>query len=358
MNATANGVEAPTPANGRRKRLRRALMLGGIVVVLVGAAIVWLRGGRFVSTDDAYVQAARATISSNVAGQVTAIDVHDNQFVHRGDVLFRLDDRPYRIAVDEARAKLANTRLQMSAGRAAYHQQIALAQSAEDKLRFQEKEFGRIEKLRRAGIATAAEFDATQRDLVDAQHDVVSANQQAASVHALIGDEGDREQHPMLLQLKAELDRAELNLSYTTIRAPYDGIVAKVEELQVGDSIAAAAPVFALISTSDVWIEANFKENQLAYMRAGQPATIEIDTYRGKDLKAHVASIAPGTGSEFSALPPENATGNWVKVVQRLPVRLELDEPEPDLPMHTGLSAIVEVDTGHRRELSWFGAHR
>jgi len=357
MSAAENDGAVASP-NGRRRRLRLALMLGGVVVVLVGAAIVWLRSGRFVTTDDAYVQAARATISSNVAGQVTEIAVHDNEFVHRGDVLFRLDDRPYRIAVDEARAKLANTRLQMSAGGAAYHQQLALVQSAEDKLGFQEKEFARIEKLRASGIATVAQFDATERDLVEARHEVVSAQQQAASVHALIGDDAHREEHPMLLQLKAELERAELNLSYTTITAPYDGIVTKVEQLQPGDSIGVAAPVFALISTRDVWVEANFKESQLAYMRAGQPATVEIDTYSGREFKAHVASIAPGTGSQFSALPPENATGNWVKVVQRLPVRLELDQPELDLPMHSGLSAVVEVDTGHRRELPWFGAHR
>jgi len=358
VSATATEAVAPAVNGSTRKRIRVPLMLAGIVLVLAGATYVWIKGGRFVSTDDAYVQAARATISSNVAGQVAEIAVHDNQFVHRGDVLFRLDDNAYRIAVDEARAKLANVRLQMSAGRAAYHQQLVLISSAEDKLDFQQKEFARIEKLRKAGIATAAEFDATQRDLVEAQHDVVSARQQAASVHALIGDEGDREQHPMLLQLKAELERAELNLSYTTITAPYDGIVTKVEQLQPGDSIVAAAPVFALISTHDVWVEANFKENQLKYMRAGQPATVEIDTYHGRTLKAHVASIAPGTGSQFSALPPENATGNWVKVVQRLPVRLELDQPEPDLPMHAGLSATVEVDTGHRRELPWSAAHR
>ena len=332
-------------------------MVLGVAVFLIGGLVYWLAGGRFVSTDDAYIQAAHATISSNVAGQVAEILVHDNQVVHKGDVLFRLDDQPYRIAVAEADAKLANARLQIEAGKAAYHQQIAVMRSAQEKLQFEQKEFARIEKLRTLGIATAAQFDAAEHDVVEARQSVASAEQQAASVLALLGGGSvtSAEHHPMIMQAQAERDRAQLNLGYTTIRAPDDGIVTKVEQLQVGDSIAAAAPVFAVISTRDLWVEANFKESQLAYMRAGQPASIEIDTYRGRRFMAHVASIAPGTGSQFTALPPENATGNWVKVVQRLPVRLELDESDPELPMHTGLSATVKVDTGHRRTL--FGMH-
>jgi membrane fusion protein (multidrug efflux system) len=152
-------------------------------------------------------------------------------------------------------------------------------------------------------------------------------------------------------QAQAELDRARLNLSYTRITAPDDGIVTRVEQLQVGDHIAAGNPVFALISSRDVWVEANFKEDQLAHMRAGQSAEIDVDTYSGRSFKAHVGSIAPGTGSQFSALPPENATGNWIKVVQRLPVRLEIEDADPALPLHTGLSATVTVDTGHTRHL-------
>jgi membrane fusion protein (multidrug efflux system) len=339
-------------ARQRRTRWRWSLMTLGVVVVAVGALIAWLAGGRFVSTDDAYVQAARSTISSNVAGQVAAIAVRDNQRVHRGDVLFQLDAAPFRIAVEEAKAKMLNAGLQMDAGRAAYQQQIALIRSAEDNVVLQQKEFDRIAELRKTGIATASQYDQAEHTLVAARQQVASLKQQAASVKALLGDYPSRSEHPMILQLQAELDRAELNLSYTTIRAPDDGIVTKVEQLQLGDTISAGAAVFALISTRDVWVEANFKENQLAYMRTGQPATVEVDTYRGREFNAHVASLAPGTGSQFRALPPENATGNWVKVVQRLPVRLELDASDPELPMHTGLSATVKVDTGHRRTLS------
>jgi membrane fusion protein (multidrug efflux system) len=345
-------------ARRRRARWRWALMSLGVVVVAVGALIAWLTGGRVVSTDDAYVQAARSTISSNVTGQVASIAVKDNQRVHRGDVLFQLDDAPFRIAVEEARAKMASVDLQLDAGVAAYQQQVALLKSAEDNVVLQQKEFDRIAALRKSGIATASQYDQAEHTLVAARQQVASLKQQAASVKALLGQFPRRSEHPMMMQLQAELDRAELNLSYTTIRAPDDGIVTKVEQLQVGDTVSAGAPVFALVSTRDVWVEANFKENQLTYMRTGQPATVEVDTYRGHKFKARVVSLAPGTGSQFTALPPENATGNWVKVVQRLPVRLELERPAAELPMHSGLSATVKVDTGHKRTLSGLFAWR
>jgi membrane fusion protein (multidrug efflux system) len=337
-------------------RLRLPLMLAGVLVVIIGALVIYLIGGRHMSTGDAYVQAARASISSNIAGQVAQIEVRDNQRVHRGDVLFRLDDKPYRIAVDEAQAKFGNMRLQIKAGKSAYGQQLAALRSAQNTLAYQQKEFERQQKLIASGISSQAQLSQVQHAVDTARQQVISAQEQAASVLAILdGDSNlDPDQHPMVQQAKAELDRARLNLSYTTIVAPDDGIVTKVEQLQVGDYINAASPVFALMSTRDVWVEANFKEDQLTYMRPGQPATVEIDTYPGRMLKGHVASLAPGTGSQFSALPPENATGNWVKVVQRVPVRVQLDDTNIDLPLSSGLSATVEVDTGHRRSL--FGA--
>jgi membrane fusion protein (multidrug efflux system) len=337
-----------------RARLRVPLMVLGVVAVAIGALTFWLTGGRYMSTDDAYVQAARASISSNVSGQVAQILVHDNERVHRGQLLFRLDDQPYRIAVEAAQAKLAGARLTVFAGKATYRQQLATVLSAQDTVSYREKEYERQQKLLATGIASQAQYDGAQHALDNARQQVASAQQQAASVLAMLDGNADIDvnRHPSVMQAQADLDRARLNLSYTQITAPDDGIVTKVEQLQVGDYINAANPVFALISSRDVWIEANFKESQLAHMRAEQPATIQIDTYPGRTFKAHVASIAPGTGSQFSALPPENATGNWVKVVQRLPVRLELDEAVPDLPLHSGLSATVDVDTGHRRSLS------
>ena len=344
---------ADTGARTRGQRLRLPLMIGGVVVVAAASAYFYLTGGRYMSTDDAYVQAAQASISSNVAGQVTQILVHDNQRVSKGDVLFRLDDQPFHIAVEEAQAKLDTARMQVLAGKAAYRQQAAAARSAQITADFQLKEFQRQSKLLKAGIASQTQFDQAQHTLDASRQTLASAQQQANAVLAMLGGNADidPDRHPSVQQAQAELDRAKLNLSYTTIYAPYDGIAAKVEQLQLGDHINAASPVFALLSTHDVWVEANFKEDQLAYMRPGQEATIDIDTYSNHTFKARVSSIAPGTGAQFSALPPENATGNWVKVVQRLPVRLELEQPDDDLPLHSGLSATVEVDTGHRRQL-------
>lgn len=357
MSAVSPTAGAAGSTKSRAERLRLPLMIGGVVVVAVGSLYFWLTGGRYMSTDDAYVQAARASISSNVSGQVLEIAVRDNQRVRRGDLLFRLDDQPYRIAVEEAQAKLGTARLQVLAGKSAYRQQLAALRSAQDTLAYQEHEYQRQQKLLASGIASQMQFDQVQHARDTARQQVASAQQQAASVLAMLGGNPDidPDQHPSVQQAQAELDRARLNLSYTRIAAPDDGIVAKVEQLQVGDHINAANPVFALLSSRDVWVEANFKEDQLTHMRAGQSAAVDIDTYSGRHFKAHVVSIAPGTGSQFSALPPENATGNWVKVVQRLPVRLELDDADADLPLHSGLSATVEVDTGHRRNL--FGAH-
>jgi membrane fusion protein (multidrug efflux system) len=337
-------------------RLRVPLMIGGVLIVVIGATVFYLLGGRYMSTGDAYVQAARASISSNVSGQVSEILVHDNQQVHRGDVLFKLDDKPYRIAVEAAQAKLGTARLQVTAGKSAYRQQLASARSAQSSLNYEQTEFDRQKKLLASGISSQAQFSKAQNALDTARQQVIVAQQQADSVLTMLGGSADvdPDTHPSVLQAKAELDRAELNLSYTQITAPDDGIVTKVEQLQVGDFINPASPVFALMSTRDVWIEANFKEDQLTYMRPGQTAEIEIDSYPGRKFEAKVASVAPGTGSQFSALPPENATGNWVKVVQRVPVRLHLDSvaANNDLPLSSGLSATVTVDTGHSRTAS------
>lgn len=346
---TANPARAEQPATLLEK-LRLPLMILGVVVVIAGALYFWITGGRYMSTDDAYVQAARATISSNVPGRVVKIMVHDNQRVHRGDVLFQLDDQPYRIAVESAEAKLGTVKLQLGAGKATYRQQQAALRSAQDTLAYQQKEYARQKNLLSSGISSQAQFDQAQHAMDSAQQSLASAQQQLASVLAMLDGKVDIDpaQHPQVKEAQATLDKAKLDLSYTTITAPDDGIVAKVEQLQVGDYINAASPVFALISTRDVWVEANFKENQITHMRPGQTASVKIDTYPDHAFNARVVSMAPGTGSQFSALPAENASGNWVKVVQRVPVRLELDKPDENLPMHTGLSAIVEVDTGKR----------
>jgi membrane fusion protein (multidrug efflux system) len=347
---------APVPASEARtrplrERLRLPLMLIVPIVVLAVALYFYFAGGRYQSTDDAYVQAAQTVLSTNIAGRVSEIDVHDNQLVRKGSVLFRLDDAPFRIAVQEAQARLAGARLEVEALQATYRQRQAELKGAQDTLAYEQREYDRQSGLLASGISSQVQVNQLRHALDNARQALGAALAELAAAAAnLGGDAGvSIEEHPAVLQAKAALDRAQLNLSYTVIHAPEDGIVAKVEQLQIGNYIEASTPQFALISTEDVWVEANFKESQLAYMRAGQEATVKIDSYPGRTFHARITSLSPGTGSAFSVLPPENATGNWVKVVQRLPVRLTVLDAPAATPLRAGLSADVTVDTEHVR---------
>jgi membrane fusion protein (multidrug efflux system) len=336
-----------------RKRLRVPLMIGGPALIILIMAYLYLTGGRYEGTDDAYVQTASVAVSSNVAGRVLEVAVHDNQSVHKGDVLFRIDDEPFRIAVEEAEAQLSGARLQVQSLKASYRQRQAELDSARETLAYQQRETDRQRRLLTAGISSQLQVDRTAHSLDTARSDLAAAEQQVSAVLASLGGDPNilPDRHPTVLQAQALLDRAKLNLSYTFIKAPSDGIVTRVEQVQAGTYISASAPVFALVVSGNTWIEANFKENQLTHMRAGQPAEVQIDSYPGKKFEGIVVSVSPGTGAQFSVLPPENATGNWVKVVQRLPVRIELRQIDPEFPLHGGLSATVNVDTRHERHL-------
>ena len=336
-----------------RKRLRLPLMIGGPALAAIIAFIIYLNGGRYEGTDDAYVQTASVAVSSNVAGRVQELDVRDNQSVHKGDVLFRLDDEPFRIAVEEAEAQLSSARLQVESLKASYRQRVAERDSARETLAYQKRETDRQQRLLTAGISSQLQVDRVVHGLDTARSEVAAAEQQVNAVVANLGGDPDikPDRHPTVQHAQALLDRAKLNLSYTVIKAPSDGIVTRVEQLQVGTYISASTPVFALVVAGDVWIEANFKEDQLTHMRVGQHAVVHVDSYPGKKFDATVVSVSPGTGSQFSLLPAENATGNWVKVVQRLPVRIEIRQLDPEFPLHGGLSATVNVDTTHQRHL-------
>ena len=333
-----------------RQRLRLPLMIAGPVLVLLIASWWYLTGGRYVSTDDAYVQAARTMVSADVSGRVVAVAVHDNERVARGQILFRLDDKTFRITVEEAKAELAAARLKVKAMQATYRQKLADLKAAEETLAYQIREHDRQRQLLANGNAPRSTFDQVQNAMQVAHQKVMSAQSDLANMLAQLGGNPDQpgDDHPTVQKAQAALDKAEYDLERTVVRAPQNGIVTKVEQLQVGSYVNAATPVFPMISDR-VWVEANFKETELTHMRPGQTATVAIDTYPDMLLEARVESLSPGTGLTFSLLPAENATGNWVKVVQRLPVRLSLANPPADLPLHAGLSATVDVDTKHSR---------
>lgn len=343
---TPADVKSQTPG-GRLRRIRLPLMIGGSLVIVAIAAFLYFASARTESTNDAYVNAARVAISTNVPGRVIELNVHDNQRVKRGTVLFRLDDRPFQLEVSQARAKLNTARLQVASTKALYGQRQSELRSAQDTFAYESREAERQKRLLGSGISSQAQVDRAVHARDSASQAVAAAQQQIASVVANLGGNPtiDPNQHPSVEQAQAELDRALLDLSYTSIVAPDDGIVTQVERLQVGDYVNAATPVFALVSTRNLWIEANFKEVQLSKMRAGMPATVKIDTYGDRTFKAHVVSLSPGTGSQFSVLPAQNATGNWVKVVQRLAVRVEIEDGDRAHPLFAGLSATVKVDT-------------
>lgn len=338
---------------GLRKRLRLPLMLGGALAILAIASYIYFTGGRYESTDDAYVQTATVPISADVAGRVKSIAVRDNQQVHKGEVLFRLDDATYRINVQDAEAQLAAARLKVKMLKATYRQRLANVATARANLEYAQTDYQRQHHLAATHIASQAQLDQATHKLADARSQLDAAQQALnAAVANLAGKPDiDPDQHPAVQQARAALERARLNLADTVITAPSDGIVTRVEELQVGAYIQASTPVFALVSSNDVWIQANFKENQIAHMHPGQTAQVQIDSYPGKTFTGKLISLSPGTGTQFSVLPPENATGNWVKVVQRLPVRIELDHPGAAYPLKAGLSASVSVDTRYHRNL-------
>jgi len=343
------------PGRSLRQRLRMPLMLAGPLVVLIAATWWYLTSGRYVSTDDAYVQAARTMISTDVAGRVVAVEVGENQRVAKGQVLFRLDDRPFRIAVEETKAMLANARLQVEALKSTYRQKLADLRAAQDTLAYQQREFDRQRQLAATGVAARSTYDQVQNALQQAEHKVTSTQSDANNILAQLGGDANiaTDQHPTVQRAQAALEKAQLDLSYTAVKAPESGIVTKVEQVQVGSYVTASTPVFSMLSDR-IWVEANFKETELTHMRQGQEATVDIDTYPDAQCHGNVVSLSPGTGLTFSLLPPENATGNWVKVVQRLPVRLSLDCTPANLPLHAGLSATVEVDTKYRRPwLAW-----
>lgn len=330
---------APSPPKWRRP----ALMLAVPVLLALGGLGFWLMSGDSVSTDNAYVQQDKVSISSDVTGRVIAVGPAESQPVKRGDILVKLAPRPFEIALAEAEARVAAARLQAAGLQSGTIGKTADVAGKRDALAFARQELERQQKLFAQGFTTRARVQATEYATANAEAELASALADEASARAAANGAGTGT-HPLVLAAMAARDKAAFELSRTTIRAPADGIASQTSKVLPGQVLVSGIPTMSLVLSDRRWIEANFKETDLEHMRVGQPATIKLDAYPGTPITGRVESIGAGTGSEFSVLPAQNATGNWVKVVQRVPVRIALPS-ETKVPLIAGLSATVTVDT-------------
>ena len=335
-----------------RRRLRPALLLLGPLVLIVVAGYFYLTGGRYVSTDDAYVRYNKVLISSDVAGRVTRVAVAENQVVQENQLLFTLDDEPYRIALMRAEGALAAARDEVAAMRAAYQQKAANLKASQASADYLQREFERQKRLKAQSVSSEAKADEAGRSAEVARQQVAAMQQDLAQALANLGGSLDQpvDQHPRVMQAKAARDQAALDLRHTRITAPSGGIVANLDP-RPGQYVTVGQAMCSLVEDGSLYLEANLKETELTHVKPGDTATVTVDSYPGRTWHAAVTSIGAGTGSEFSVLPPQNATGNWVKIVQRLPVRLHIEPGEDVAQLRAGMSVAVEIDTRHQTTL-------
>ena len=346
-------ASGPAPAPAPRKSRRIGLMLSVPLLLVLAGGGYWLTGGRYESTENAYLHQARIGIASDLSGRVVSVAIEDNAPVTAGDLLFQVDPEPYRLKLAEAEAALDAARLGVQQLKVAYRQALTQAELAEDDAAYQQTELDRQLQLSAKGVTATTSLDDARHLAQRADELRAVAKQGVANALAALGGDPAAaiDSHPSVLAALVARDRARYDLELTTVRAPADGVIYKASSFKVGQFVAAGQDLFALVETGDSWIEANFKETQLDGIRVGQPAEVTFDAAPGKPVMATVEAIGAGTGAEFSLLPAQNATGNWVKVTQRVPVRLHLDEPL-EQGLASGMSASVSVDTGRHRALA------
>ncbi len=352
---TAPGaISVGTRRRPRVKVLRPLLMAGGIVAVVVGATAWWLSGGRYVSIDDAYVRAGKLAVSDDISGIIGEVAVHEGQHVSRGDVLFRLRDRQVRIALDGARATLAQTALTLESMERDYRRMLSDVATRQAQVDADQATFDRYANLVKSGGVTRLEYDDARFKLASDKSAVESLKEQAAVQLARLGGNPDADVTtlPQYKEAQERVEEYQRQMDHTVVRAPFSGTVTNVEQAQPGMYLAASQAAFGLVSDSNVWVEANPKETELTWVKLGDPVEITVDTYPGHVWHGTVESIAPAAASEFSVLPAQNSSGNWVKVVQRLPVRIRVDRRPGEPELRAGMSVEADIDTGHARHFS------
>jgi membrane fusion protein, multidrug efflux system len=337
-----------------RKRMMRLALFGLLPVALVVGGYFYFSGGKIMSIDDAYVDADKVGISTDVAGLVQDVAVADNQRVTAGQILYRLDPRQFQIALDNAKANLAQTALAVDAMKQDYKHMLSDAAAQQAQVDLDQSNYNRQTTLVRSGTASQAVFDQAQYTLLNDKSKLESLRQQAATQLARLGGNADIDtsQHPQYLQAQTQVEEAQRQLDHTVIKAPFTGTVTNVPSIAPGKYLAASTTAFYLVDTDHLWVNANPKETELTYVKPGQPVTVTVDTYPDAVWHGTVQSISPAASQEFSLLPAQNTSGNWVKVVQRVPMRVRVDTSDQKLPpLRAGMSVEVSVNTGHARGL-------
>ena len=345
--------KAPRVAGRVGRFALRTVLL--VVVPLAAVAVgvyLYAESGRYVTTENAYVKSNVVAISSDVSGRVEWVGVDDHALVRKGQILFRLDQQPFGIALDRAEAQLDLVRTQVENLRIDYHEAMARVAAEEERVKFLSRQLSRQTKLKDLKLGSEQAYDVAAHDLSLAERQVRVLRQRVQrALQSLGGDpEMEVEEHARYLRARAERDQAAIAFADTSIEAPVDGIVSNMK-LQAGEYVEEGDAVFTIIEHGKIWVEANLKETQLTHVLEGQLASITVDAYPGVEWSATVDAIAPATGAEFSVLPPQNATGNWVKVVQRIPVLLDIEQPPGGNPLRAGMTVAVSIDTERERTM-------
>jgi membrane fusion protein (multidrug efflux system) len=339
---TDDAIAAAKPG---RRWLRMIVMLSVPMALVVGAIVYYLANDQYVSTDNAYVHQDKVSVSAEVSGRIIEVKVRENQHVNAGDLLFRIDPAPYRIAVMQADAAIAAAQVNLVGLETEYSVTGVDIASAQEDIAFYEKEYQRQSTLMGQGFTTRARLQEAEHALSEARSKLATARADATTARAALATGAAAPgENPAIAAARSQREKALLDLSRTDVRAPLAGIVSQSDRLQNGQMMIVGLPALSLVGSDKSWVEANFKETDLNRMKVGQPAVIQFDAYPDVKLKGHVASIGAGTGSEFSILPAQNANGNWVKVTQRVPVRIAIDDAPPR-QLIAGQSAHVRIDT-------------